>query len=343
VNIAASPPKRADATWSREEGEVSGATTLHRSEPDGRSPTQAMAFIPGSLFRMGSDAHYPEEAPAHRVAVDGFWIDTTPVTNAQFRRFVDATGHVTFAEIPPDPRQYPGAKPELLRPGSLVFRKTRGPVPLENWGEWWEYRLGADWRHPYGPGSSTGGLDDHPVVHVAYSDALAYARWSGKDLPTEAEWEYAARGGPDGMAFAWGEQMRPGGRIMANTWQGQFPWKNTREDGWERTSPVGAFPANGYGLFDMAGNVWQWTSDWYRADYYAELARTGVVARNPQGPNESLDPAEPTVPKKVHRGGSYLCTPQYCSRYAVGTRGKGAVDTGTNHLGFRCVRDGRAG
>jgi formylglycine-generating enzyme required for sulfatase activity len=300
-----------------------------------------MVRIPGGVFRMGSDAHYPEEAPAHRVAVDSFWIDVTPVTNAQFRRFVEATGHVTFAEIPPDPRQYPGAKPELLHPGSLVFRKTRGPVPLSDWGRWWEYRLGADWRHPYGPGSSIERLDDHPVVHVAFADALAYARWAGKDLPTEAEWEYAARGGLDGATFAWGEVMRPGGRILANTWQGAFPHRNTREDGWEATSPVRSFPPNGYGLFDMIGNVWEWTGDWYAPGHRGDAAKPCCIPRNPRGAPEaaSIDPGEPGVPipRKVLKGGSFLCAPNHCRRYRPAARHPEPVDTSTCHVGFRCV------
>ena len=246
-----------------------------------------MIFIPGGTFRMGSDKHYPEEAPAHRVTVDGFWIDRTPVTNRQFKEFVKATGHVTFAEIPPDPKNYPGALPHMLYAGSLVFTPPRHPVDLKNWGEWWRFLKGANWRHPYGPKSNVNALDNHPVVHVAYADALAYAKWAGKDLPTEAEWEFAARGGLDGAEFAWGDEFTPGGKHMANTWQGNFPHENLCEDGFERTSPVTAFPPNGYGVYDMIGNVWEWTTDWYVAQARGRRAegvlRSGKSARRPRG------------------------------------------------------------
>ena len=303
------------------------------------SQTKAdMIWVPGGTFAMGSDKHYPEEAPVHRVTVDGFWMDPTPVTNRQFCEFVDATGHVTFAEIAPDAKDYPGALPHMLKAGSLVFRPPPGPVDLRDWSQWWEFRFGANWRHPYGRGTWIKGLDDHPVVHVAYRDAEAYAKWAGKDLPTEAEWEFAARGGLTGKPFVWGDDFRPQGKWMANTHQGQFPMNDTGDDGFVGIAAVAQFPPNGYGLYDMAGNVWQWTSDWYRPDYYAELVRGGGVARNPRGPDSSFDPAEPGQPKKVHRGGSFLCTDQYCSRYIVGTRGKGEVHTGTNHLGFRCAK-----
>ena len=224
---------------------------------------QGMVWIEGGTFRMGSDRHYPEEAPAHGVRVAGFWIDRTPVTNRQFREFVKATGYVTFAEIAPDPKDYPGALPHMLRAGSLVFSPPKGPVDLSDWSQWWQFKFGADWRRPYGPRSSISGLNDHPVVHTAYRDAEAYARWAGKELPTEAEWEFAARGGLDGAEFAWGDEFAPGGRQMANTWQGGFPHENTRLDGYERTSPVTAFPPNGYGIHDMIGNVWEWTTDWF--------------------------------------------------------------------------------
>ena len=225
--------------------------------------TDTMIWIPGGAFRMGSNRHYVEEAPAHQVIVDGFWMDAAPVTNRQFAAFVEATGHVTMAERKPDPRDYPGALPHMLRAGSLVFNPTPRPVSLEDWSQWWSFKFGADWRHPLGPSSSIRGLDDHPVVHVAYPDALAYARWAGKSLPTEAQWEYAARGGLEGAEFAWGDELTPGGRHMANIWQGAFPFENTAEDGYERTSPVASYPPNGYGLFDMIGNVWEWTCDWY--------------------------------------------------------------------------------
>jgi len=301
-----------------------------------------MTRVPGGTFRMGSNDHYPEEAPVHSVAVDGFWIDTNPVTNAEFARFVAATGHVTFAEIPPDARDYPDAKPEMLYAGSLVFRATTRPVHLRDWSQWWEFRRGADWRHPYGSGSTLEGLDDHPVVHVAYADALAYAHWAGKDLPTEAEWEYAARGGLDGAAFAWGDVMRPGGRIMANNWQGQFPWKNTREDGFEATSPVGAFPPNGYGLFDMIGNVWEWTQDFWAPKHAGDATKSCCIPRNPRRADdaESYDPLQPAIriPRRVLKGGSFLCAPNHCRRYRPAARHAEAVDTSACHVGFRCVR-----
>ena len=242
---------------------------------------QGMVWIEGGTFRMGSDRHYPEEAPAHRVRVDGFWIDRTPVTNRQFREFVKATGYVTFAEIAPDPKDYPGALPHMLRAGSLVFSPPKGPVDLSDWSQWWQFKFGADWRRPYGPRSSISGLNDHPVVHIAYRDAEAYARWAGKELPTEAEWEFAARGGLDGAEFAWGDEFAPGGRQMANTWQGGFPHENTRLDGYERTSPVTAFPPNGYGLHDMIGNVWEWTTDWFSSQHEADAVEAVLHAREP--------------------------------------------------------------
>lgn len=319
--------------------------------PDGAAtpagePTRAgMVFIPGGTFRMGSDKHYAEEAPVHHVTVDGFWMDRTPVTNRQFRTFVQATGHVTVAETAPDPRDYPGALPHMLYAGSLTFRKPDRPVDLRNWGAWWTFLKGADWRHPYGPKSSIGGLDDHPVVHVAFADALAYARWAGKDLPTEAEWEFAARGGLDGAEFAWGDELTPGGRHMANTWQGEFPRHNLAQDGYQRTSPVTAFPPNGYGLLDMIGNVWEWTGDWYAARHSADPPKACCIPENPRGgrEEESYDPCQPQIriPRKVLKGGSHLCAPNYCRRYRPAARHAQPVDTSTSHVGFRCVERGR--
>jgi sulfatase modifying factor 1 len=301
-----------------------------------------MVWIPGGTFRMGSDDHYPEEAPAHRVKVDGFWIDRAPVTNRQFARFVMATGHKTFAEIPPDPKDYPGALPHMLYAGSLVFVHPPSTFDMRDWSQWWTFMKGADWRHPCGPKSNIDGLDDHPVVHVSYSDALLYAQWAGKDLATEAEWELAARGGLDGAEFAWGDELTPDGKHMANTWQGEFPLHNLKEDGYERASPVNAFPPNGYGLYDMIGNVWEWTADWYAARHEADAAKACCIPNNPRGGREegSYDPRQPNVkiPRRVIKGGSHLCAPNYCRRYRPAARHAEAVDTSTSHLGFRCVR-----
>jgi formylglycine-generating enzyme required for sulfatase activity len=287
---------------------------------------------------MGSDAHYPEEAPAHSVSVQGFWMDKFTVTNADFKRFVDATGHVTLAERPANAEDYPGAKPEMLVPSSVMFRRTDGPVDLRNHFNWWVYVAGADWRHPRGPASSIRKLMDHPVVHVAYEDACAYARWAGKELPTEAEWEFAARGGLEGAEFCWGDELMPGGKPMANTWQGEFPWQNLCEDGYEWTAPVGSFPANGYGLHEMAGNVWEWTTDWYQE--HGKIKHACCTIDNPRGGDAELsyDPNTPDVriPRKVMKGGSYLCAPNYCRRYRPAARMPQAIDTSTCHLGFRC-------
>ena len=303
--------------------------------------TEAMIWIEGGAFRMGSDRHYVEEAPAHRVIVDGFWIDPTPVTNRQFASFVEATGHVTLAERKPDAKDYPGALLHMLRAGSLVFNPSPHPVSLEDWSQWWSFKFDADWRHPLGPDSSINGLDDHPVVHVAYPDALAYARWAGKSLPTEAQWEYAARGGLEGAEFAWGDELTPGGRHMANIWQGAFPFQNTVEDGYARTSPVGAYPPNGYGLLDMIGNVWEWTCDWYEPRHPDEALKACCTPRNPRGGREerSYDPLQPNVriPRKVLKGGSHLCAPSYCRRYRPAARHPEPIDTSTSHVGFRCV------
>jgi formylglycine-generating enzyme required for sulfatase activity len=300
-----------------------------------------MAWIAGGTFRMGSDRHYREEAPAHRSSVDGFWIDRTPVTNRQFKDFVKATGYVTCAELAPDPSAYPGALPHMLKAGSLVFTPPGREVDLRDWSQWWSFKFGADWRHPYGPRSSIGGLDDHPVVHVAYRDATAYAAWAGKALPTEAEWELAARGGLDGAEFAWGDEFTPGNRHMANTWQGAFPNQNLCTDGYGRTSPVGAFPPNGYGLSDMIGNVWEWTADWYAQAHRADAPKSCCVPRNPHGGSEgeSFDPCQPDIKigRKVLKGGSFLCAPNYCRRYRPAARHAQPVDTSTCHVGFRCV------
>jgi formylglycine-generating enzyme len=300
-----------------------------------------MIRIPGGTYRMGSDRHYPEEAPAHRVTVSEFWIDRTPITNRQFKDFVRATGHVTFAEISPDPKNYPGALPHMLFAGSLVFTPPNHAVDLRDWSQWWVLLKGANWRHPYGPKSNINALDNHPVVHIAYSDALLYARWAGKDLPTEAEWEFAARGGLDGAEYAWGEEFTPGGKHMANTWQGNFPRENLNEDGFERTSLVTAFPPNAYGVYDMTGNVWEWTSDWYSAKHQADAQKACCIPENPRGGAQetSFDPRLPDIkiPRKVIKGGSHLCAPNYCRRYRPAARHAEPVDTSTSHLGFRCV------
>ena len=303
------------------------------------APTSNMARIPGGEFLMGSNAHYPEEAPAHRVSVGAFWMDEHTVTNKEFRRFVDATGYVTLAEKPANADDYPGAQPEMLAPSSVMFRKAAGPVDLRNPYNWWTYVAGADWRHPRGAGSSLQGLWDHPVVHVAYEDAEAYAKWAGKELPTEAEWEFAARGGFEGAEFCWGDELMPGGKPHANTWQGEFPWQNELADGFEWTAPVGSFPPNGYGLYDMAGNVWEWTTDWYQER--SKIDSPCCTITNPRGGerDQSFDPRTPGVkiPRRVMKGGSYLCAPNYCRRYRPAARMAQGIDTSTCHLGFRCI------
>lgn len=304
--------------------------------------TESMVHVAGGEFAMGSTDFYPEERPVRRISVDSFSIDRYPVTNEEFSRFVDATGYVTVAERPIDPKDYPGAIPELCVPGSLVFRPTAGPVDLRDWSQWWEWTPGASWRHPYGKDSSLDDIAEHPVVHVAFEDAEAYATWAGKTLPTEAEWEYASRGGLDGAAFTWGDEMMPAERCMANTWQGEFPWQNRVLDGYERTSPVGSFPPNGYGLYDMAGNVWEWTVDWYSATRRDEPAKPccgGASRTYPANVDESYDPNQPNVriPRKVLKGGSHLCAPNYCLRFRPAARSPQMVDTSMSHLGFRCI------
>jgi sulfatase modifying factor 1 len=301
-----------------------------------------MVLIPGGTFQMGSDHHYPEERPMHRVTVGSFLMDRTPVTNDQFRRFVLKTGYVTVAEVVPDPKDYPGALPHMLKAGSLVFNPPPEPLQdLRDWSKWWEFRFGANWRRPYGRGSCLKGLDDHPVVHIAYKDAVAYAAWAGKDLPREAEWEFAARGGMDGAEFAWGDTLMPDGRQMANIWQGAFPCENLKQDGYERTSPVTAFPPNAYGLQDMIGNVWEWTSDWFAARHPADAQKACCIPENPRGGavEGSYDPCQPAIriPRKVLKGGSHLCAPNYCRRYRPAARHPQPVDTSTSHVGFRCV------
>lgn len=312
--------------------------TAAKAEP---ADMNGLVWIPGRIFTMGSDGHYPEEAPAHPVKVDGFWIDAAPVTNRQFAAFVKATGHVTVAERPPRPEDYPGALPKMLRAGSLVFTPPRTVVGPDI-SQWWSFKFGADWRHPYGGRSDIRGKLDHPVVHVAYSDATAYAAWAGKQLPTEAEWELAARGGLDDVEFAWGDELNPDGRLMANTWQGTFPTLNTKTNGADRTSPVGSYPANGYGIYDMIGNVWEWTSDFWSTRHPEPAAKSCCVPQNPHGGEleASFDPGQPEIKiaRRVLKGGSHLCAPNYCRRYRPAARHAEPEDTSTSHVGFRCVK-----
>jgi formylglycine-generating enzyme required for sulfatase activity len=312
--------------------------------PGPRPP--GMVWIPGGEFTMGTDSDlgWPEERPAHRARVDGFWMDEHEVTNAEFRAFVAATHFVTTAEKAPTleeimsqvPPGTPPPKKEDLVPGALVFTPTRGRVRLDDFTQWWVWTPGADWRHPEGPKSNIDGRDNHPVVQVSWDDAVTYARWAGKRLPTEAEWEFAARGGLEKADYVWGREAPSDARIFANIWQGHFPYENGKTDGFERTAPVMSFPANGYGLYDMAGNVWEWCSDWYRHDLYRERAGRGVVV-NPAGPAKSADPLLRYTPLRVQRGGSFLCTDEYCSRYRPSARHGGSPDTGMSHVGFRCV------
>jgi sulfatase modifying factor 1 len=324
-------------------GELAGARVMADPQPSAVSvapPFPGMVWVTGGTFLMGSDHHYPEEAPAHRVTVDGFWIDRYAVTNRDFAAFVKATRHVTVAEHAPDPADYPGAQADMLQPASTVFVKPSHRVDLSNPYNWWTYIPGANWRHPQGRSSSIKRIPDHPVVHLAWEDAAAYARWAGKDIPTEAEWEYAARGGLDGATYAWGDELTPGGGWMANTWQGEFPIQNSRADGYEGTAPVGQFPANGYGLFDMIGNVWEWTTDWYSSRHEAPEHACCAVT-NPRGGtrDRSHDPRQPNIPipRKVIKGGSHLCAPNYCRRYRPAARMPQAIDTSTSHLGVRCI------
>jgi formylglycine-generating enzyme required for sulfatase activity len=305
-----------------------------------------MIALPGGAFTMGSERFYADEAPSRRVQVGPFRIDRTPVTNREFARFVSETGHVTTAEVVPDPADYPGMLDEMAFAGSLVFHRTDTPVDVRDPSQWWSFLAGADWRHPLGPESSLEGLEDHPVVHVSFADAEAYAAWAGKTLPTEAEWEYAARGGLEDADYAWGDELAPDGAMLANYWQGLFPFANQLLDGWERTSPIGTYPPNGYGLIDMIGNVWEWTADWY-ADR-SGAAKKGKPARSccggaevdPRGGSRggSFDPMqEVRIPRKVLKGGSHLCAANYCQRYRPAARHPQMVDSSTSHIGFRCI------
>jgi sulfatase modifying factor 1 len=324
--------KQCKALWMRDEVKRVALKIVFMLE----AARDAMVWIEGGRFRMGSDHFYPEEAPVREVPVDGFWADAYAVTNAEFAKFVRKTGYITVAERPLDPAEYPGAPLENLVPGALVFHMTARPVNLRDYSQWWSWVPGACWKHPEGPGTSVDPRPDHPVVHVAFEDAESYARWAGKRLPTEAEWEFAARGGLDGKDFVWGDEMEPDGKPAANTWQGEFPWKSMARNG-PRTVPVGSFAPNGYGLYDMAGNVWEWTKDWFLRD------RTAVEAPCCPGDARELsyDPCQPQfrIPRKVLKGGSFLCSPSYCLRFRPAARSPQAIDTGMSHLGFRCVRD----
>ncbi|WP_254694150.1 formylglycine-generating enzyme family protein [Sulfitobacter sp. SK012] len=304
-------------------------------------PHQDMNWVEPGHFHMGSTEHYADEAPVHKVTVAGFWMDATTVTNAQFSVFVEATGYVTVAERPLNPADFPGADPLLLVPGSLVFNMTAGPVDLRDVSNWWSYVPGACWHRPEGLNSGIDGRLDHPVVQIAFEDAQAYATWVGKELPTEAEWEYAARGGLDGKPYVWGDDFKPRGKIMAKTWQGDFPWRNKAKKKLARTAPVGSYPSNGYGLYDMAGNVWQWTTDWFVSHHSEKETTSCCTLDNPRGPSvsESYDPQQPNIkiPRKVVKGGSFLCAPSYCRRYRPAARHAQMIDSGMSHIGFRCI------
>lgn len=343
VTVVAEPPNTSSAEFA--------ATINNAATPPGFAPPPGMIWIPGGEFSMGSSVESEtmcglpgvtrDALPVHRVYVDGFWMDATELTNEEFEKFVNATSYVTIAERTPTREEFPDAPPENLVAGSTVFTPTSQNVSLDNYLQWWRYQKGANWRHPEGPESTIKGREKYPVVQIAYDDAVAYAKWAGKRLPTEAEWEFAARGGLTGKLYSWGDDFRPSDRAMANTYQGTFPVKDTGGDGFAGLAPVASFAPNGYGLYDMGGNVWEWVSDWYRPDYYAQLASAGGIARNPRGPDSSFDPAEVGLKKRVQRGGSFLCTDQYCTRYMVGTRGKGEVSTASNHVGVRLVKDAR--
>jgi formylglycine-generating enzyme len=339
----------ADGAEALEQFRSAFAPTVENTTPAPTDAPEGMVWIPGGEFSMGLADPRPlprggreamiDARPIHRVAVDGFWMAKTPVTNAQFAKFVDATGYVTVAERPLDPADFPGVPEHLLVPGAMVFANPESVRGLNNYQQWWRWVQGAQWRHPLGPESSIEGMEDYPVVQVGWEDAVAYAEWAGGRLPTEAEWEFAARGGLTGMPYPWGEELTPNGEWQANIWQGEFPVENTAADGFAGLAPVAMFAANGYGLYDMGGNIWEWCADWYHSRAYAMRIADGEPVVNPQGPDRSFDPSEPGTPKRSTRGGSFLCTDQYCTRYMVGTRGRGEPNSGALHTGFRIVRD----
>lgn len=326
-------------------------TVSNTTAPPTNKTPKGMSWIPGGEFSMGSSVENEglcgikgvtkDAVPIHQVYVDGFYMDKTEVTNDQFEAFVKATGYVTLAEKKPTQEEYPTAPIENLIAGSVVFTPTSSKVQLDNYMQWWTYKSGADWRHPEGATSSIKGKGNYPVVQVSWEDAVAYAKWAGKRLPTEAEWEFAARGGKKGELYAWGNTLKPKGKFQANIYQGKFPIEkgDTGEDGYIGIAPTAQYAPNGYGLYDIGGNVWEWTNDWYSDMYYSELSKSGEIIRNPKGPSTTSDPTEPGAAKKVQRGGSFLCTDQYCTRYLVGTRGKGEYKSPANHIGFRCVQD----
>lgn len=325
-------------------------TIENKFKPDAAKAPKGMVWIPGGEFSMGTNVEdeslcsikgvTKDAAPIHRVYVDGYYMDQTEVTNEEFEKFVKATGYVTVAEQKPTKEEFPTANEEDLITGSVIFTPTTAAVNLNDFLQWWRYEPGTDWRHPEGPQSTIKGKEKYPVVHVVYEDAAAYAKWAGKRLPTEAEWEFAARGGKTGNLYAWGNNLKPNGKFQANIYQGHFPIKDgdTGEDGFKGIAPTAQYAPNAYGLYDMAGNVWEWVNDWYSVDYYKSLAESGQTVKNPQGPDAYNDPNDPSQIKRVHRGGSFLCTDQYCTRYMVGTRGKGEYRSAANHLGFRCVK-----
>ncbi len=324
-----------------------GATSTDNISPSNDTSTDEMTLINGGTFLMGGDSKQAsdDEYPKHRVAVSSFYIDQTEVTNAQFKKFIDATGYTTTAERKPDweelknsvPPGTPKPHDSLLVAASLVFRQSTGPVNLNNFSQWWSWQKGADWQHPEGPHSSINGKENYPVVQVSWDDAMAYCKWAGKRLPTEAEWEFAARGGKDGNIYPWGNDHISNGSPKANSWEGDFPYYNTQKDGFVTLAPVKSFASNNYGLYDMAGNVWEWCSDWYDSKYYKSLGDKTTI--NPKGPDKSYDPDEPLMAKRSLRGGSFLCSDSYCSGYRVARRMKSSPDTGLEHTGFRCVRD----